>query len=145
MRLNFQKKVNATGVLAIALLLLVSTNSAFAQDAAASINNVAGYATVTTANGDTKRLAEGDELMEGDILNTGANSSASITLANGEVIQLGELATYTVGAVAGTNNESGVFAQRSLSTKSPTLSTATSAGGGISAPTTPTEGGSPSN
>lgn len=142
MQLNFQKTVNFLSILTLAFLLLVSASSAFANSTTASIDNITGYATVTTANGDVKRLANGDTLNEGDVLNTGSESSASITLANGDVIKLGEKDTYTI---AGTSSEGGTFAQRSLSTKQPTLSTATSAGGGVAAPVTPMPGGSPSN
>ena len=84
MRLNFQKTVNVTSILAVAVLLLISATSAFAKDNTASIDNLTGYATVTDVNGDVKRLANGDTLNEGDVLNTGAGSAVSITLASGK-------------------------------------------------------------
>lgn len=146
MRLNILKRVNAYSILAISFLFLSSTNFASAQqDAAASISNLSGYVTATSADGEVRRLVDGDKLMEGDVLNTGNESSVLITLNSGEIIKLGELANYTIDAVQDAKKDTDVFAQRSLINKSPTLSTATSAGGGISAPTTPTPGGSPTN
>ncbi|RBP52947.1 hypothetical protein [Arenicella xantha] len=145
MRLNFQKTVNFSVVLTTTLLLLTSASSAFGNSRAASIESLIGYVTATNSNGEVKRLTDSDTLNEGDVLNTGSASSISITLANGDLIQLGELDTYTVGAADDTKNKGGSFAQRSLNKKSPTLSTAISAGGGVAVPTTPAPGGSPSN
>lgn len=147
MRLNIQKALKHSIFLAMPILLLASINSSFAKASSASVNSLAGYVTITEKNGDIKRLAELDSLSEGGIVTTGSKSSISITLANGEIIELGESDTYTIPA--GENTDNNAFAQRSLSKKSPTLSTATSAGGRIEtqspAPTVPTPGGSPSN
>jgi len=116
----------------LAALLLIATSSAFAEDTN-SIDAVSGYVTVTSSNGDVKRSKPGDTLKEGDIITTGADSSASIILADGSVVNISELSSYTIG-----KDQGGKFAPRSLSTNSPTLSTATSAGGGVIDEVTPT-------
>lgn len=122
----------------------MTATTAHANDAG-SVSNVSGYVTVTNADGEVKRLKDGDKLNSGDIINTGNDSGVLISLANGETITLGALASYSVGQSDDSGN--GAFAQRSLGGNSPTLSTATSAGGGVieDAPTTPAPGGSPTN
>ncbi len=135
-------------VLSSLVALLVITWSAHVSAAqAVTIGSVEGHVTVTMPNGEVKRLEAGDT-VEAGILNTGNNSSASLTLANGEVINLGSLASYTIGGSNEVGNNGPSFGQRSLSAKSPTLSTATTAGGAIgqdNPSTTPGSGGSPSN
>jgi len=123
------KRISA--VLLAAALILV-TGLSFAQ-ASVSIGIVTGYVTATSADGEVKRVKDGEELKEGDVINTGNESKVSIVLANGETITLGPLDSYTVGQIAN-KGSGGTFAPRSLTNKSPTLSTATSAGGGISDP-----------
>jgi len=124
----------------IAAFVLITTNIAIAADTN-STSAVSGYVTVTSIDGDTKRVSFGDKFNDGDVINTGSESSISIALANGEVITIGALSSYTIGKNTAINNKVGGFANRSLSTKSPTLSTATSAGGIITpdapAPTVP--------
>lgn len=146
MKLNLKNAFKVIASIATATLLLMSTGAAFAESSVASVSGLTGYATVTNADGEVKRVANGDELNEGDVLNTGADSAVSIVLANGETLTIGQLESYTVSESVAKNSSAGDgFAQRSLNTKSPSLSTATSAGGGISAPTTPAPGGSPTN
>jgi hypothetical protein len=162
--LKYKNTIKQLSGALLAALFLLNSGALLANEASA-ITAITGYVTVTALNGDTKRLALGDKLKNGDVVNTGNESSVSITLANGEVVTLGGLARYTVG---GQNDAGGgAFANRSLSDKSPTLSTATSAGGGIvqdnevppvtptppapvdppapTPPTTPPPGGSPSS
>ncbi len=129
----------------IAAILLVATNISIAADTH-SANEVSGHVTATSADGSVKRLKSGDEVEDGDVINTGTESNVSITLANGEIVAVGPLSTYIVGESA--KGTGGAFANISSNTKSPSLSTATSAGGGIDnqdAPTTPPTGGSPTN
>lgn len=128
MYLKYKNTIKQLSGALLAALFLLNSGALLANEAGA-ITAITGYATVTASNGDTRRLALGDKLENGDVVDTGNESSVSITLANGEVVKLGGLASYTVG---GQNNaDGGTFANRSLSKKSPTLSTATSAGGGI--------------
>ena len=124
----------------IAGLLLVTAGAALAAQAG-SADAVVGYVTVTNTNGDVKRLNDGDTLEVGDVVTTGEDSSVSIVLANGETITLGASQSYTL--VKGSDGGDGGFAGRSLSSKSPSLSTATSAGGSVEI--TPDAGGSPTN
>lgn len=125
----------------IAVLLLITASSSFA-DEAGQADAVVGYVTVTNSDGEVKRLKDGDSLEYGDIINTGEESSVTIVLASGETITLSALQTYTVAKGAGTGDDGSPYAERSLSTGSPTLSTATSAGG---TSVTPGDGGSPTN
>ena len=136
MYLKYKNTIKQMSGALLAALFLLNSGALLANEAGA-ITAITGYATVTTSNGDTKRLALGDKLENGDVVNTGNESGVSITLANGEVVVLGGLASYTVG---GQNDaDGGTVGNRSLSNKSPTLSTATSAGGGIEVPpVTPT-------
>jgi len=114
---------------------------------AATVGSATGYVTATTIDGQVKRVAVGDKLVPGEVINTGNESEVTLTLANGEVITLGPLASYKItGADSGNG---AAFGQRGLNSNSPVLSTATSAGGGIidstDTPTTPPTGGSPVN
>jgi len=131
-------------VLLTSLVLMLSA----AVSHAATVESVSGYVTVTSPDGEVKRLKSGDALEDGHVINTGNNSGIEIKLPSGESITLGSLASYTVGKEASTSS-GGSFAQRSLGGKSPTLSTATSAGGGFSSTNqpspTPGSGGSPTN
>ena len=139
-----------TRIVTSAIALLIITWSAYVYaDQAATIDSLSGHVTVALTNGDVKLLKEGDTIESG-VLNTGSDSSISLTLSNGEVVTLGSLATYTLNASYDSTDKGLAFAQRSLSSGSPTLSTATSAGGAINQdtdvpPTTPAPGGSPSN
>jgi len=117
-------------------------------DSAVIVASVSGYVTVTDSEGETKRLKDGDKVEAGSVINTGSGSGVIITLPDGKVVNLGELDSFAVTPGAG-DGSGGAFAQGSFSSKpgSPTLSTATSAGGGVNngAPTTPQPGGSPTN
>jgi hypothetical protein len=136
--LQYKNTLKHVSCVLIAALLLVFVGAAQAD----SVGAITGYATVTSANGDTKRLKLGDTLEVGDVVNTGNESSITIVLANGTTITLGSLQTYTVVKGSDGGGDNG-FAPSSLSSKSPTLSTATSAGGSVE--TTPDPGGSPTN
>lgn len=132
----------------MAIVLLFLAQTSLAQDAG-TISAVDGYVTVTSANGETKRVEAGDTVQNGDVVNTGNESAATIVLANGKTITLGSLDSYTVNG-GPANGEGDSVAPTSLNNTTPTLSTATSAGGSLitptdDAPTTPTEGGSPTN
>lgn len=125
----------------VAVVLMLLCGISFAANAV-SISTATGYVTVTSSNGDKKRLAEGDELNDGDVITTGGESSVTFTLEDGTLISLGALETYSFVA-SGAKDGNGIFASRSLSSSKNSLSTATSAGGTVG--TTPPEGGSPSN
>jgi hypothetical protein len=135
---NTLKHLNST---LIAAALFMATSVVFAAGSA-STSVVSGYVTATSTDGQVTRVESGDEHEAGVQITTGENSSVSIVLANGEVVEVGPLSTYIVGKSAESDDKGDGFAKRSLNSKSPTLSTATSAGGGI-APTTPSPGGSP--
>ena len=139
MYIKYENTLKRLSCTLIAALLLVTASSSFAEGAI-NVEAVVGYVTVTNADGEVKRLKSGDTVENGDIITTGEESSVSIILANGKTITLGASQTYTVGKNSDDGN--GAFAPRSLSTGSPTLSTATSAGG---TSTTPEDGGSPTN
>ena len=139
MYLQYKNTLRHLSCILIAALLLVTAGASLAAQAG-TVGTVVGYVTVTNANGDTKRLKDGDTLEIGDVITTGDDSSATFVLANGETITLGASQTYTV---AKSSDGDSPFAGRPLSNKSPSLSTATSAGGSVE--TTPDAGGSPTN
>jgi len=122
-------------------VLLIIGSVAVAAENTAVVKAVSGYVTKTSDNGEKKRLAPEDHLIDGNIITTGENSSVLLLLANGQTITLGPLASYTVGQKVVGNGISGGVGAVSSAAASPTLSTATSAGGGI----TPDDGGSPIN
>lgn len=132
----------------LAVILLMATGNLFAEGNGASVSDVSGYVTVTNKDGDVKRLKAGDSLKDGEVVNTGNDSGISILLASGETLTLGAQSSYTVGGSVGSGDK---FAHRSLGGNAPTLSTSTTAGGtiggvdGVDAPTTPGDGGSPTN
>jgi len=99
----------------------------------AVVSDVNGYVTVTDSEGNVRRLSKDDEISPGDIINTGNASSVNITLADGQVLVLGELRSYTYAPtltgpasnLAGGGSNNG----KSLSNSSSSLSTSVSAGG----------------
>lgn len=121
----------------VLITCLILSGQAYADSkTAATITSLSGYVTVTDADGNVRRLKEGDTLEVGHIINTGNDSTVSITLSNGDIITLNSLGNYTVpGHNDPGNNNGGAFAQRTLSAGSLNLSTGTSAGG--TSPTTP--------
>ncbi|GAA6137332.1 hypothetical protein NBRC116583_10790 [Arenicella sp. 4NH20-0111] len=110
---------------------------------AVTIDSVAGYVTVTTSEGEVKRLNEGDKLNDGDVINTGNESSVSFTLADGTLVSLRSLESYSYQAGDNSTDDGSMVTSGSLNSKKSSLSTATSAGGTVG--TTPSDGGSPSN
>jgi len=128
----------------IATLLVLVSGIVFAEETA-KISAISGYVTVTSSDGEVRRLKDGDTIKEGDVINTGEDSTVTITLANGEIVNLGSSVVYNFGQAS--SETEGAFAKRSFTTGSPVLSTATSSGGGINdnTPTTPGIGGSPTN
>ena len=137
------KRLISVCLVVIATLLATTVSHA---NQSGTVSSVSGYVTVTTPDGEVRRLKAGDKVNDGDVINTGDNSSAVIELDNGEKITLGAVQSYALGQpVAAGKGEN--FANRSLGGKSPTLSTSANAGGGTSegAPTTPAPGGSPTN
>lgn len=141
MQLHLHNILKFFGVASVALLLVAASSTGFAANNIVSFTDLSGYVTVTTADGDVKRLKKGDTLNEGDVINTGDDSSVTVTLDSGEVVTLGGNDTFRVPSPRQSAGSS--FAQRSSGTKLPTLSSPTSAGGGAS--TTPGAGGSPTN
>lgn len=144
---QYKSAINYVSSALLAALLLIAAGNAFAEGNSASVSEVTGYVTVTDKDGKVKRLEAGDKLEDGTVINTGNDSGVSILLANGETVTLGALSSYTLGKGYGST---GGFAQRSLGGNTPTLSTSTTAGGviggvGDDAPTTPGDGGSPTN
>lgn len=134
----------ASKVLITTLLLTISSVSLANNEA--SIHSLSGFVTITEQNGDVRRAQPTDKLHVGDTINTGNESQIIFILGNGKRVELGSLESYTIKESDKDQNSGEIFAGRSLSNKSPTLSTATSAGGGVAdAPTTPAPGGSPTD
>jgi len=122
---------------------LMSSNL-YAQTPSAdgTVTSVSGYVTVTDNNGKVLRLQEGDKVKEGNIINTGKDSSLTLLLQNRQIITLGALETLTLtpkisansGYISSTGGSSGSDSSSSstgsnLSKGSSSLSAAVSAGG----------------
>jgi len=128
-----------TIIVASLLITFTFSHSVYSQNVNTSsvVNSIAGYATVTDANGKVRRLKEGDTISEGDKINTGNNSSLELTLANGESHIIGPLQSFTYSLEAISDlptsstpaNLSSAKSGKSLSRGSSSLSAAVSAGG----------------
>lgn len=144
----------------IAFTLIAAFLSVSASHAGAGfVSSIEGYVTATNSKGEVRRLEVGDTLEEGETIDTGNDSSATITLQNGELVSIGSTSRYKLSSVK--NNGVQFAARRFAKGSFQTLSTATAAGGVISteetgqapsspnddidAPTTPGSGGSPTN
>ncbi len=110
-------------------IFMLGMSASFLATAAITVGDISGYVTATNKDGEVKRLKSGDTLNEGDVVNTGNDSSVTILTDGGTVLaSLGALASYAINSELATSDK---FAPRTLNGKSPTLSTGTSAGGGI--------------
>jgi len=134
MKQNIYKTIS-TFLLALSIALLSMPTHAQVQDNNGTVSSVNGYATVTDSDGNVKRLKEGDSINIGDVINTGSTSSLEITLSDGQVISIGELASFTfsnaaiAASIADADLGSGSSGTASLGQGSSSLSAAVSAGG----------------
>ena len=139
---KYKNKTKHLGNVLVAAFFLMISGVSLAQNTH-SASAVSGYVTVTSSDGSTRRVNVGDEFQDGDIIATGEGSSATIVLADGTVINLDESSTYKIGGDSSGGDDDDVGGgggygdgdttpPGSATSKSPTLSTATSAGGGIS-------------
>ena len=128
MNLQFIDIVKRTVSSLMAALLLITAGVVMAADSA-TVQSVSGYVTTLSDNGEKKRLKSGDQLDEGQTVYTGENSSALLLLSNGQTITLAPLSSYAIGEKIVGNGISGGTGSVSSTPASPTLSTATSAGG----------------
>lgn len=128
------KKASALILTFFAVVLFSISSTVHAQNGA-TVSSINGYATVTDSEGNVKRLKSGDAIKEGDIISTGSSSSLELTLADGRIVSIGELASFkfNADAIAGLpsadNLGSGSTGTVKLTEGSTSLSAAVSAGG----------------
>ena len=135
---NILKQIGFIALIALFLNVFAAHASISGEG---SVDSVSGYVTATNKNGEVRRLNKGDTLQDGDVINTGNESSITITLSNGDKVVLGALKSYTV--ISGNLNTGGLANSTLNGQAQASPLTGTTAGG--VAPTTPDSGGSPIN